>query len=155
MKGTIEERIVKRAQQKQNVQSTVYSGGAFKADIFKPQDVMQLLFDEEELDVQETNKFMIRGAVGGGAKKKKKKEVQPKPAKPQKAGGRRGGRKTEGLKDSDTPQDVQDKSMQEEPTPEENNGDNDEMEIEVNFDKIEEEDNDPATTCGVLFVAKL
>jgi len=38
-KGTVEERIVKRAQQKQNVQATVYSGGAFKADIFKPQDV--------------------------------------------------------------------------------------------------------------------
>ena len=42
-KGTIEERIVKRAQQKLTVQTTVYSGGAFKADIFKPQDVIRAL----------------------------------------------------------------------------------------------------------------
>ncbi len=46
-KGTVEERIVKRAQQKQNVQATVYSGGAFKADIFKPQDVS--FFKEKNL----------------------------------------------------------------------------------------------------------
>ena len=39
VKATIEERIVKRAQQKQNVQATVYSGGAFKADVFKRQEV--------------------------------------------------------------------------------------------------------------------
>ena len=38
-KSTIEEKIMKRAQQKQTVQQTVYSGGAFKADIFKPQEV--------------------------------------------------------------------------------------------------------------------
>ena len=50
-KGTIEERIAKRAQQKQNVQSTVYSGGAFKGDIFKPENVKELLFDENELDL--------------------------------------------------------------------------------------------------------
>ena len=43
-KGTIEDRIVKRAQQKQSVQATVYSGGAFKADIFKPQDVILLYY---------------------------------------------------------------------------------------------------------------
>lgn len=39
VKGTIEEKIVKRAQQKQTVQATVYSGGAFKADFSKPSDV--------------------------------------------------------------------------------------------------------------------
>jgi DNA helicase INO80 len=38
-KNTIEERILKRAKQKQNVQTTVYAGGAFKADIFKPREV--------------------------------------------------------------------------------------------------------------------
>ncbi len=38
-KGTIEERILKRAKQKQNVQTTVYAGGVFKADIFKTRDV--------------------------------------------------------------------------------------------------------------------
>ena len=38
-KNTIEERILKRAQQKKNVQQTVYSGEAFKADTFKPSEV--------------------------------------------------------------------------------------------------------------------
>lgn len=38
-KNTIEERILRRAKQKQSVQTTVYSGGAFKADIFKPREV--------------------------------------------------------------------------------------------------------------------
>ena len=71
-KGTIEERILKRAQQKQTVQATVYSGGAFKADIFKPQEVMELLFDENEIDVSETTKFMNRGKRFKG----KKKEVK-------------------------------------------------------------------------------
>jgi DNA helicase INO80 len=41
-KNTIEERILKRAKQKQNVQTTVYSGGAFKADIFKPREVKDI-----------------------------------------------------------------------------------------------------------------
>lgn len=35
-KNTIEERIVQRAEQKKNVQQTVYSGEVFKANIFKP-----------------------------------------------------------------------------------------------------------------------
>ena len=38
-KNTIEERILRRAKQKQSVQTTVFSGGAFKADIFKPREV--------------------------------------------------------------------------------------------------------------------
>ena len=47
-KGTVEERIVKRAKQKQNVQATVYSGGVFKGDVFKPKEVIELLYDEDE-----------------------------------------------------------------------------------------------------------
>ena len=39
-KDTIEERILKRAKQKQNVQTTVYAGGAFKADIFKQHEII-------------------------------------------------------------------------------------------------------------------
>ncbi|KAM3136243.1 putative DNA helicase ino80 [Paramecium bursaria] len=69
-KGTIEERIVKRAQQKQNVQSTVYSGG-FQGDKFKPQEVFELLFDEQEMDDTVTNKFIQKGQ-----KKKKKAPKQ-------------------------------------------------------------------------------
>jgi chromatin-remodeling ATPase INO80 len=82
-KGTIEEKIVIRAHQKQTVQATVYSGGAFKADSFKPQDVlpqfffnpkvMELIFDKNEMaDVNETHKFIAKA----GTRKKFKKEVK-------------------------------------------------------------------------------
>ncbi|KAL4449582.1 hypothetical protein ABPG74_007405 [Tetrahymena malaccensis] len=73
-KGTIEERILKRAQQKQMVQSTVYSGGAFKADIWKPQEVMELLLDES--DMEKTQMFMPKRhkvTNGAGPKAEKKK----------------------------------------------------------------------------------
>jgi superfamily II DNA/RNA helicase len=53
---TIEERVVKRARQKQNVQATVYSGGAFKADIFKQNDIVELLYSEEEMKKMEQDK---------------------------------------------------------------------------------------------------
>jgi len=69
-KGTVEERILKRAKQKQIVQSTVYAGGAFKADIFRPAEVMELLFDSSEIDSAAAQKF-----IGGGRKGKKKKEA--------------------------------------------------------------------------------
>lgn len=54
----MEERIVKRAQQKQSVQQTVYSGEAFKADVFKPQEVMDLLFDDEDEELRNTSAFV-------------------------------------------------------------------------------------------------
>ena len=47
-RNTVEERIVKRAKQKQNVQSTVYSGNTFKADVFRPKEVVDMIFDEDE-----------------------------------------------------------------------------------------------------------
>ena len=47
-KGTVEERIIKRAQQKQTVQSTVYAGGALKGELFKTTEVVGLLMDDEE-----------------------------------------------------------------------------------------------------------
>ena len=55
-KGTVEEKIVKRARQKQTVQSTVYGGNALKADVFKPKDVVDMLLDDEE-----TNALKDRG----------------------------------------------------------------------------------------------
>lgn len=61
-KKTVEERIVRRALQKQTVQQTVYAGEALKADVFKPQEVLDLLFDEGELDLNTTSKFISRGA---------------------------------------------------------------------------------------------
>lgn len=72
--NTVEERILKRAKQKQTVQSTVYAGGAFKGDIFKPSEVMELLLDEKEYDsVQQTQKFM--GTAKRGKKKKEKEGI--------------------------------------------------------------------------------
>ena len=55
-KDTIEERILKRAKQKQNVQTTVYSGGAFKADIFKQSEIVELLYSEEEVKKMEAER---------------------------------------------------------------------------------------------------
>ena len=72
--GTVEERILKRAKQKQTVQSTVYAGGAFKADIFRPSEVMELIFDDKEFEsVSQTKKFI---GVAKRQKKKKEKETE-------------------------------------------------------------------------------
>lgn len=62
-KNTVEERIVKRAQQKQSVQQTVYSGEAFKADVFKPHEVMDLLFDDDD-EMKQTSRFMKTADFG-------------------------------------------------------------------------------------------
>jgi hypothetical protein len=62
-KNTVEERIVKRAQQKQSVQQTVYSGEAFKADVFKPHEVMDLLFDDDD-ELKQTSRFMKNTDLG-------------------------------------------------------------------------------------------
>jgi DNA helicase INO80 len=75
--ATVEERILKRAKQKQTVQSTVYAGGAFKADIFRPSEVMELIFDDKEFEnVSNTKKF-----IGGAKRSKKKSKEKEKPEK--------------------------------------------------------------------------
>jgi DNA helicase INO80 len=61
---TVEENIVKRAKQKENVQSSVYSGGALRADTLKPSEIVGFLVDEEEDEIAES---------GGGFIKTKKK----------------------------------------------------------------------------------
>ena len=45
-KNTVEEKIVKRAKQKQNVQSTVYG------DTFKLKDVVQLVMGDEDAEAE-------------------------------------------------------------------------------------------------------
>jgi len=45
----------------------VYAGGVFQGDKFKPQEVMELLFDKSEIDANVANNFMTKGS-----KKKKK-----------------------------------------------------------------------------------
>lgn len=49
-KGTIEERILQRAKQKDEIQKVVISGGEFKQVDFKPREIVSLLLDDEEMD---------------------------------------------------------------------------------------------------------
>lgn len=56
------------------MQQTVYSGEAFKADKFKPHEVMELLFDDDELDPRQRSRFMAaRESIKVNKKKKPKK----------------------------------------------------------------------------------
>ncbi|KNC99451.1 uncharacterized protein SPPG_05689 [Spizellomyces punctatus DAOM BR117] len=49
--GTIEERILMRARQKDQIQKVVISGGEFKQQVeFKPKEVLSLLLDDEEME---------------------------------------------------------------------------------------------------------
>ena len=70
-KNTIEERILRRAQQKQNVQKTVYSGEVFKANNFSSNEVVNLFFDEDELSERKNNLKIINET-----KKKKEKAIK-------------------------------------------------------------------------------
>jgi DNA helicase INO80 len=91
-KDTIEERILKRAKQKQNVQTTVYSGGAFKADIFKQSEIVELLYSEEEVKKMEAERKKLfleynnpaNGDVVMSEKKKNKKSKNKSDKKPKK-----------------------------------------------------------------------
>lgn len=70
-KHTVEEKIVKRAKQKESVQSTIYSGNALKADVFKASEVHDMLIDDED-EEQLKNKSFI--------KTKRLKKVPKKPS---------------------------------------------------------------------------
>lgn len=48
-KGTIEERILQRAKQKDEIQKVVISGGEFRQVDFKPKEIVSLLLDDEGL----------------------------------------------------------------------------------------------------------
>lgn len=58
-KNTIEDKIVKRAHQKKTVQQTVYSGEAFKGNVFKTNDIISILFDEKEINQRKELKNKI------------------------------------------------------------------------------------------------
>ena len=75
-KNTIEERILRRAQQKQNVQKTVYSGEVFKANFFSSNEVVNLFFDEEEL-TQHKKDLKIAREKAKQSKKQNDKDLQP------------------------------------------------------------------------------
>ncbi|KAI8597490.1 SNF2 family N-terminal domain-containing protein, partial [Dissophora ornata] len=88
-RGTIEERILQRAKQKDEIQKVVISGGEFKQSVeFKPREIVSLLLDDDELasklqeqqlkrKVEEEAKSSRKGAAkveGGRATKRSKKE---------------------------------------------------------------------------------
>lgn len=77
-KGTIEERILQRAQEKSEIQRMVISGGTFKPDTLKPTEVVSLLLDDEELErrfnqKQEEKKLQIEECGGTSFKSLKRK----------------------------------------------------------------------------------
>ncbi|KAI8332980.1 SNF2 family N-terminal domain-containing protein [Blakeslea trispora] len=55
-KGTIEERILQRAKQKDEIQKVVISGGEFRQVDFKPREIVSLLLDDEGKGGKKTNK---------------------------------------------------------------------------------------------------
>lgn len=74
--GTVEEKIVKRAKQKQNVQSTVYGGNALKADVFRAKDVVDMLLDdEEEEDLKANQSRFLKTGRGRRPKAKVSEDV--------------------------------------------------------------------------------
>lgn len=58
-KNTIEERILLRAKQKQKVQTMVYEG-SLKTEVLKTPDIMELVFDEDEIYQQEAKTKGLR-----------------------------------------------------------------------------------------------
>lgn len=82
-KNTVEERILRRARQKESVQSTVY-GANLKADQFSSRDVVDMIIDdiEDPLASLGGNRTQVKsfiktaGQKKDSAKKKKKKNAQ-------------------------------------------------------------------------------
>ncbi|KAJ8045776.1 Chromatin-remodeling ATPase INO80 [Holothuria leucospilota] len=79
-KGTIEERILERAQEKSEViQRMVISGGNFRPDQLKPKEVVSLLLDDDEIEKKFRQKqYERRGQDerNKGKDRKRKKEKQ-------------------------------------------------------------------------------
>lgn len=57
-KHSIEENILKRAKQKENVQSSVYAGGALRADALKPSELVGFLVDEDNDEPEQSGSFI-------------------------------------------------------------------------------------------------
>ena len=79
-RGTVEEKIVKRAQQKQNVQSTVYG------DTFKMKEVVQMVMGEEMAEENQPTFIKTRK----GRKVKNQTPQKPSHAKQRKSTTRQG-----------------------------------------------------------------
>ncbi|CAB3990408.1 DNA helicase INO80-like [Paramuricea clavata] len=73
-RGTIEERILQRAQEKSEIQKMVISGGQFKPDALKPKEVVSLLLDDAEMEC----KFIQKQAEKKADDQKKRRERKRK-----------------------------------------------------------------------------
>lgn len=82
-KGTIEERIVKRAQQKKTVQSTVYEGASF--NFFKKDMIIELMVDEFHPEGAGIEEKLEKGKKEGQPGKKKTARQKGKEEREEKA----------------------------------------------------------------------
>ena len=91
-KNSVEERILKRAQQKEQVQDTVYSAN-LKADTFTSRDVLDMIIDDVDEDPLKnigSNRNQVKGFISAGRggpkqetgkkKRRKKGDQDDKPA---------------------------------------------------------------------------
>ncbi|CAG8665196.1 15889_t:CDS:2, partial [Racocetra fulgida] len=69
-KGTIEERILQRAKQKDEIQKVVISGGEFKQVDFKPREIVSLLLEDDELEAKLRDQQSKRKVEDDDLKKK-------------------------------------------------------------------------------------
>jgi len=77
-KNTVEERILRRARQKENVQSTVY-GANLKADSFSTRDVVDMIIDDVDDPLSTIgNKNQVKGFIKTGVQKKERKRKSKK-----------------------------------------------------------------------------
>ncbi|KAG9305902.1 hypothetical protein G9A89_016554 [Geosiphon pyriformis] len=82
-KGTIEERILQRAKQKDEIQKVVISGGEFKQVDFKPREIVSLLLEDDELENklrEQQLKRKVEEEEGTKTKKKGKRQKKDKEA---------------------------------------------------------------------------
>lgn len=73
-KNTVEERIIRRAKHKKEVQKTLYSGETFKANMFKPNEIANLLFEDK--DIEKMNGTDKKNEVDGKKKKVKGMKIE-------------------------------------------------------------------------------
>lgn len=78
-KNSVEERILRRARQKESVQSTVY-GANLKADSFSTRDVLDMIMDDIDDPMADlgSNRNQVKGFIKTGQKGEKKKKRKNK-----------------------------------------------------------------------------
>ncbi|KAI9264457.1 SNF2 family N-terminal domain-containing protein [Sporodiniella umbellata] len=75
-RNTIEERILQRAKQKDEIQKVVISGGEFRQVDFKPREIVSLLLDDEEMDDKVQQQLKRKAEEEEAQKKKPNKKAK-------------------------------------------------------------------------------